>query len=68
MPVARGKIDWWVSCRKFTVRVTTNSSLTIIEAAPIVRVFVGQPLDNLKRWADGFGGLLVERLGTNASR
>jgi hypothetical protein len=41
---------WWVSCRDFTVQVNTDENLVIIEAAPIVRKFVGQSLNALVKW------------------
>lgn len=45
------KILWIASeRRRFTVKVTVRDGI-IVTAAPIVRVFVGQPLDNLVRWA-----------------
>lgn len=42
----------WLSSqrRKFTVMVTVRDGV-IVKAAPIVRVFLGQPIDNLLRWA-----------------
>ena len=51
--------SWWVSCNKFTIGVTTDDSAAkvITDAAPIVKKFIGQPLDNLLRWAKKFGGL-----------
>jgi hypothetical protein len=52
---------WWISCRKFTVQVNTVAGV-ITRAAPIVAKFKGQPLDNLKRWAEKFGDLRVERM------
>jgi hypothetical protein len=54
----------WVSCNKFTVQVETKGpEHMIVTAAPIVWRFVGQPLDNLLRWADRrFGGLKWELL------
>lgn len=66
---------WWLmnetyyfSCNKFTVRVVTNSRGVIVDAAPIVRRFIGQPRNNLKRWADKFGGVRIVRIGqTGAS-
>lgn len=40
---------WWLSTEKMTVRVLTKDSI-IIEAAPIVKKFLGQPLENLIHW------------------
>jgi len=48
----------WVSCVKFTVQVDTNEEGRIIIAAPIVRVFRGQPLTNLLTWCKQFGGVV----------
>jgi hypothetical protein len=41
-----------------TVLVKTKNGI-ITEAAPIVRVFVGQPLDNLAVWMDKMGSTTV---------
>lgn len=43
------KQSWWVSCGLFTVQVDTMDGI-ILRAAPIVRVFVGQPFERLLRW------------------
>ena len=52
----------WISCNKFTVLVRADAGI-ITEAALIVRVFIGQPLDNLLGWAEKrFGGLRWELL------
>ena len=51
---------YWISCKDFTVRVMVDAmTKRIVEAAPIVRKFHGQPLDNLLKWAEKKGGLLV---------
>lgn len=47
----------WLSCSRFTVKVETRG-LTIVDAAPLVRKFVGQPLANLVTWAERVGGLV----------
>lgn len=41
---------WWFSCKSFTVQVETDERRVITKAAPIVRKFLGQPLENLERW------------------
>ena len=41
--------DWWVSCPQFTVWARTSNGI-ILDSAPIVRRFIGQPLTNLIRW------------------
>ena len=44
------------------MRVAVDERGVIREAAPLVRRFLGQPLDNLTRWAAGLRGLRVEEL------
>ncbi len=52
-----------VSCPKFTVRVAVHAGV-IVEAAPMVRTFIGQPLANLERWAkQRFGAVDIDDLG-----
>ena len=44
-------LKFWVSCRLFTVQVNVDPATgKIVWTAPIVRKFVGQPFENLKRW------------------
>jgi len=52
----------WISCDRFTVAVTTDERGRVVEAAPVVRRFLGQPLYNLLRWADSLGGLQHEEI------
>jgi hypothetical protein len=40
---------WWLSSPRMTVGVKVSNGL-IVEAAPIVRVFIGQSFTNLLRW------------------
>lgn len=42
-------IIYWLSTTKMTVGVEVSNGI-ITQAAPIVRKFVGQPIDNLRRW------------------
>lgn len=53
---------YWISCERFTVRVVCDGDGVIVEAAPVVRRFLGQHLARLTRWAAGLGGLRVETL------
>lgn len=46
---------WQLSNKRMTVKVSTDAAGKIRTAAPIVRRFVGQALDNLKRWMSGIG-------------
>ena len=39
----------WISTPKFTAAVTAQNNY-VVEAAPILRKFVGQPWINLQRW------------------
>ncbi len=55
---------WWVSCTRFTIRVSTINGI-IKEAAPIARKFIGQDFRNLLKWASGFGGLQYQDLDDN---
>ena len=38
----------------------------IIDAAPVVRIFIGQPLDNLAAWMRKLGPTEVVLLSTNS--
>lgn len=56
---------YYFSCPKFTILVETNGHCndTIIDIAPIAKVFNGQPLENLKNWAERrFGEVIIEEL------
>lgn len=46
---------WWLSSRRMTVFVMTKDD-TIIDGPPIIRKFIGQPLDNLRGWIQRQGG------------
>jgi len=41
-----------------TVLVITDEACVITDAAPIVRRFIGQPIDNLVNWMKRQGGFL----------
>ena len=43
------KTTWWLSNRRMTVKVVVRD-LKIVDAAPIVRKFIGQPFSNLVNW------------------
>lgn len=47
---------WWVCCSKFAIQVNTDENGRITFAAPIAKKFMGQPLQNLLRWAEALGG------------
>jgi hypothetical protein len=53
----------WFSCPSFTVRLVVNEHNVIVDAAPIVSRFIGQPLSNLERWAlSRWGDIAVQEL------
>jgi hypothetical protein len=52
-------ITWWLSNSRMTVRVRTDDNHVIVETAPIVRKFRGQPLENLTRWLRRMGDTKV---------
>lgn len=52
---------WWFSSSRMTFDVLVHGGV-IIDAAPIARKFVGQPVTNLERWMRRQGGLRIERL------
>ena len=54
-------MKYWVSCNRFTVRVTVVDG-RITDAAPVLRRFIGQPFDNLLAWARRLGGMRMEVL------
>lgn len=43
---------FWLSSDQMTVEVVVDFDGKICKAAPIVRKFIGQPLDNLVRWME----------------
>lgn len=54
----------WLSSKRrgFTVMVTVRDGI-VVRAAPVVRVFLGQPIENLLTWAlpDQLATLAEER-------
>lgn len=52
----------WVVTREWTVRVTVDERGVIVDAAPLVRKFRGQPFSNLLRWAKQQGLVAVEEV------
>lgn len=45
----------WMSNKSMTVRVTIDQNDYIIDAAPVVRKFIGQRYRNLRSWLDKNG-------------
>lgn len=52
----------WISCPKFTVQVDVGDDNRVVEAAPVVRRFIGQNIDNLLYWLRGFGKVEVSAI------
>ena len=50
---------YWMTCRKMTVKAVVDKNRIILSSSPIVKKFVGQPLDNLKSWLIKFGGFEI---------
>jgi hypothetical protein len=57
-----GLTGYWVSNCKMTCMVVANCHTTVIEAPPILRRFLGQPMGNLLLWMSKKPGLQVEEL------
>lgn len=53
------KTDWQLSSLKMTVWVQTEDG-AIVDTAPVVRRFIGQPLRNLASWMQQQGGFMVD--------
>jgi hypothetical protein len=53
---------WWLSSTKMTILVVTDKDLVIVDAAPVVRKFIGQPAKNLADWMRKQGGFLCQEL------
>ncbi|MFA5344743.1 MAG: hypothetical protein WC315_00490 [Candidatus Omnitrophota bacterium] len=52
---------WQVSNEKMTVLVQTRNGI-ITNAAPVVQIFIGQPLDNLAVWMSKMGSTTITPL------
>lgn len=48
---------WWLSSRRMTISVIVKQG-TVISGPPIVRKFIGRPLDNLRHWVQEQGGYM----------
>lgn len=53
--------NWWISSHKMTIGVTTVDNI-IIDAAPIVKKFIGQHLVKLLKWMQKQGDIKIEKL------
>ena len=56
--------EWWVSCPKMTVCVSTTEDNIVRDTPAIVRRFRGQDIRNLVSWfRKKFGSTTIVRLG-----
>ena len=56
--------DYWISTEKFTGFITIDNGI-IVDAAPVMFKFVGQPVKNLTDWLRSkpqFGSMEIEEL------
>lgn len=53
------KIVWWISTLSFTAGAVARDGV-VVEAAPILRKFKGQPVSNLTDWASKLPGFRYE--------
>ena len=53
---------WYLSSKQMTVGVETDKTGRIVNSAPIVKKFIGQPLANLEVWMKKQGGYRKEEL------
>lgn len=50
----RGKGYWthWFSCSQFACGLRLDKRGKILDATPVIRQFIGQPLANLRGWVE----------------
>jgi hypothetical protein len=53
---------YWLSSLKMTVGVDVDDNDRIIDGAPVIKTFIGQPLKNLIRWMSRQAGFHVQVL------
>lgn len=52
---AQGQEAYWCSTPQWTCLVVIDAQKHIVDAAPLLRRFVGQPASNLRRWTQAKG-------------
>lgn len=55
--------SYWLSSHKMTVSVDIDGHGFIVDGAPVIQKFKGQPFGNLVRWMQKQGGFKMEQLG-----
>ena len=53
---------WWLSSKRMTLYVGTNSSDIVVKTAPIGRKFIGQHIRNIANWLKRQGGFQYKEL------
>lgn len=57
---------FWLSTKKMTLQVVArereDGRLVLVEAAPICKKFIGQPMANLVRWMQCQGGFMMKEI------
>ena len=56
------RYDYYLSCGRFTVWVACEDGC-IVDGAPIIKQFIGQPLENLTSWMKRFGKFKSRQIG-----
>jgi hypothetical protein len=56
---------WWLSTERMSVSVAIDEDDVIVDAPPIVRKFIGQPITNLMRWLAKQPGYMKAELDPN---
>lgn len=59
--------EWWLSTEKMTVYAKVVQG-RVVETSPIINVFLGQPLDNLRRWLRRQGGFRQKELSSDGAQ
>jgi hypothetical protein len=55
-------MTYWLSTLKMTVYCETDNNGIIIESAPIIKKFIGKPLNNLELWMKKQGEFIIKEL------
>jgi hypothetical protein len=53
---------YWFSTASMTVGVETDEHDAVVITPPILRTFIGQPIDNVRRWLSGQAEFREEKL------
>ena len=53
---------WWMSNNRLTIQANVDDNGIVVEAAPVVKKFVGQHVNILRWWMRKLGGYKEEKL------